>query len=154
MSNVEKILKKHKVLYKIHEYTHDEENISYAQEAADKLWVELWVIFKTLVIEWWWDLFVAIISVKDQLDLKKFATELWKKKVKMWEKSLVEKTTWYIFWWISPIWQKKKLKTFLDISSQEYEAIYISAGNKWVEVEITPDDLLKLIQWKLVDISK
>lgn len=86
--------------------------------------------------------------------MKLFAQLLWVKKVAMWEKQKVERTTWYVFWWISPIWQKKKLKTFIDEKVKEFDTIYISAWNKWKEVEINPYDLSKLLDAKFVRIAK
>lgn len=153
MSNVEKILDKNNLNYKIHNYSHDEDNFHFAKEASEKLWIELWRIFKTLIVESEWIYYVAVISSEKQLNLKLFAKVLWVKKVKMWEKNMVEKNTGYIFWWISPIWQKKKLKTFIDIEANNYETIFISAWNKWVEVELKVDDLLKLLGAKIVKIS-
>jgi len=152
MSNVEKILDKNKINYKVYSYSHNENNLHFAQEASEKMWIELWRIFKTLVVDAEWIFYVVVLSSEKQLDLKWFAKILWIKKVKMGEKNMVEKITGYIFWGISPIGQKKKLKTFVDINAKNYETIYISAGNRWVEVELKADDLVKLLSGKFIEI--
>lgn len=154
MSNVEKILNKNKINYNTHCYKYDNYNINFAKEASEKLQVELAKIFKTLIVESEGTFYVAVISSEKQLDLKLLSKILWVKKIKMWEKGEVEKITGYVFWWISPIWQKKKLKTFIDISAKKYETFYISAWNKWIEVELKPDDLANILNAEFVEITK
>lgn len=153
MSNVEQILKKKKIEYRIHKYSHDHWNIHFAKEASDKLWVPLERIFKTLVVDWNGELLVAVISSSKELDLKLFAKKIGLKKMKMWEKKDVEQITGYVFWGISPLWQRKQLQTFIDDDAKNFETIFVSAGNKWVELEISPYDLVKLVSGSFLHIS-
>lgn len=62
MSNVEQILKNNNIDYKLHIYSNDENEVHFAKEASEKLWVWLDRIFKTLVVEWNLELFVWVIS--------------------------------------------------------------------------------------------
>lgn len=153
MSNVEKILKQNWINYKKHIYLNKISH-HFALEASKELWIWENRIFKTLIVEWDKEFYVWIISCEDELDLKKFAKIIGAKKVAMWNKDLIEKITWYQIWWISPIWQKKKLKIFIDIKANNSDTIFISWWNKWVEIEINPNDLSKMLNARFVKITK
>ena len=137
--------KKAKIDFKIHEYTHDPKSESYGDEAAEKLGIEKGRVFKTLVVS---DeknqLFVAVLPVLFQLNLKRFAKALGAKKAAMADKKRVEKTTGYVLGGVSPIGQKKKLATIIHETAEQYDTIFVSAGKRGLEIELDPDDLAKL----------
>jgi Cys-tRNA(Pro)/Cys-tRNA(Cys) deacylase len=54
----------------------------------------------------------------------------------------------YILGRVSPLGQKRKLKTVIDESAQLFESIYISAGHRGLELEISPLVLTELTQAK------
>ena len=135
-------LKKAKIKHKIHQYDHDPASKAFGEEAAEKLNVPFDQIFKTLVVLT--DnktLSVAIVPVSKQLDLKAFATVLGSKKADMADKRDVERATGYILGGVSPLGQKKKLKTVIDRSALEFKTVYVSAGRRGLQVEMSPMDL-------------
>ena len=135
-------LKKAKIKYKIHQYEHDPASRVYGKEAAEKLNVSFDRIFKTLVVSIDnKDLSVAVVPVSRQLDLKAFAKVLKSKKAKMADKKEVERATGYILGGVSPIGQKKKLKTIIDSSALKYNTVYVSAGRRGLQIELSPEDL-------------
>lgn len=139
------LAKKNKIKYTIHEYTHDTTVDSYGLEASEKLGVEETRVFKTLVVEL--DdktLAVAIIPVSSMLNMKQMAKAMSAKKCAMANKSDVEKSTGYVLGGVSPLGQKKTLKTVLDISAKEFETIFISGGRRGLDIELSPFDLEKL----------
>jgi len=147
--------KKHKITHKVHEYSHDESSQSYGQEAADKMGVTEERIFKTLVISL--DnkqLAVGIIPVSSLLSMKLIAKALGVKKAVMANKSDVERTTGYVLGGVSPLGQKKRLKTVVDSSAKNHSSIYISAGRRGLEIELNPDDLIKLSNATLAEICQ
>ncbi len=141
------LAKKHKIAHSVHQYEHDDSAPSYGLEAAQKMAVAPQRIFKTLVVSL--DdasLAVAIIPVETMLSLKAVAKALGAKKAQMADKNAVQRSTGYVLGGVSPLGQKKRLKTLLDQTAGEFESIFVSAGKRGLEIELSPADLLKLTQ--------
>ena len=131
--------------FKLHEYRHDPSASSYGEEAAEKLGVEFTRVFKTLVVSGEdRSLYVAVIPISGQLNLKAMAKAVGVKKLAMADKKLVEKTTGYVLGGVSPLGQKKPLITVVDETAQDFETIYVSAGKRGLEIEIACADLIYL----------
>lgn len=139
--------KKHRIDYQVHAYEHDPNAPSYGLEAAEKLGLDPARVFKTLVVELdGKELAVAVLPVNAKLDLKQFAKALGAKKAAMAEPRAVERTTGYVLGGVSPLGQKKPLKTLLDESAKQYPTIFVSAGRRGLDIELKPDDLMRLTQ--------
>ena len=144
-----------KIHYVVHEYSHTPSNVSYGLEAANKLGIPEARVFKTLVITTGDNEFVVgIVPVSSMLNMKLIAKAVGSKKASMSLASDVERTTGYILGGVSPLGQKKKLKTVIDSSAREYPTIFVSAGRRGLEIELDPNDLLSLTNAKFVDICK
>jgi len=138
-------LKKHKVSHKIHEYVHEPSNDSYGVEAANKLALTPEQVFKTLVVSLdTKELVVGVIPVSAKLSMKHIAKAVGAKKAVMADPLVVERSTGYILGGVSPLGQKKRLKTVIDASASNYSTIYISAGRRGLEIELSPSDLTTL----------
>jgi Cys-tRNA(Pro)/Cys-tRNA(Cys) deacylase len=138
-------VKQANVPFKVYEYQHHTSCHSYGQEASDKLGLPLEQVFKTLVVELdTHELVVAIIPVSHQLNMKVLAKIAHAKKAKMAERSDVERSTGYVLGGVSPLGQKKRLRTFIDSSVDDFTTIFISAGRRGLEIELSPDDLIAL----------
>lgn len=148
-------VKKAKIVYSVHEYTHSpSRSNSYGLEAAEKLEIAPERVFKTLVVLL--DdgrLAVGIIPVVSKLNMKNIAKAAGAKKAAMADKALVVKTTGYILGGISPLGQKKKLPTFIDSSATGFPTIYVSAGRRGLEIELRSEDLVKLTQGEVVALT-
>jgi len=137
--------KKAGINYNTHEYDHDPSADSYGEEAVFKLGLGSDIIFKTLIVTAGdKQLLVAILPVSKQLNLKHFAKVVGLKRVVMAEKKSIENTTGYIPGGISPIGQKKLLRTIVDRSAKQFEMIYVSAGRRGLQIELSPYDLVSL----------
>ena len=147
--------KKAGISYRIHEYTHDPNAESYGLEAAEKLGVPAERVFKTLVAEL--DdgrLAVGIVPVATSLNLKSLASAVGARRAEMADMAKAERTTGYVAGGISPIGQKKRLPAVLDASAEAHETIYVSAGRRGVEIELSPGDLLRLINGQFAVIAR
>ena len=135
-------LQKAKVIFTTHEYLHDPAAESYGLEAADKMGVDAASVFKTLVVMLdAKDYAVAVIPVSDMLSMKQIAKAAGAKKAVMADKTDVERITGYVLGGVSPVGQKKRLKTFIDASAQQLSTMFVSAGRRGLEIQLSPEDL-------------
>lgn len=140
------LLNKQNIAYVVHEYEHDSNSQSFGMEAAQKLGLDPAQVYKTLVvIDEKNKLFVGMVPVDKQLNLKKLASHLKVKKLTMADKKLVERTSGYVVGGVSPLAQKKRLPTVIDSDALQYEKIYISGGKRGLDIELAPDDLVRLL---------
>ena len=136
--------KKAKISIVVREYAHDPACASYGLEAAEKLGVDPERVFKTLIADLGDELVVAVIPVETMLGLKHLAKAAGAKKAAMADKSLVERTTGYVLGGVSPLGQKKRLRTFIDVSAQSHPAIMVSGGRRGLDIELAPEDLARM----------
>jgi Cys-tRNA(Pro)/Cys-tRNA(Cys) deacylase len=148
-------LKKAKIEYQIHQYTHDPDSKAYGKEAAEKLNISFDRIFKTLIVSIDdKDIWVAVVPVSKQLDLKLLAKSVKAKKAHMADKKEVQRTTGYILGGVSPLGQKKRLKTIIDVSALNFDTIYVSAGRRGLQIQLAPKDLSSQTGAKYSEITK
>lgn len=139
------VAQKAKVTHKVHAYAHDSSSESYGGEAAEKLGVSAQRVFKTLVVSLDnKELAIGIIPVTSKLSMKCIAKAVGVKRAAMAAQSDVERSTGYVLGGVSPLGQKKRLKTVIDASANKYSTIYVSAGRRGLEIELSPDDLARL----------
>ncbi|MDN3020876.1 Cys-tRNA(Pro) deacylase [Streptomyces sp. S.PB5] len=142
------------VPYTVHAYDHDPAHPSYGEEAAEAMGVSPDRVFKTLVADVDGALTVAVVPVAGQLDLKALATAVGGKRATMADPTLAERTTGYVRGGISPLGQRKKLRTVLDASASAHTTICISAGRRGLEVELSPEDLTRLTEATVAPIGR
>lgn len=149
------LAKKKQVSHQIHEYTHDADSESYGLEAAEKMGVDAARVFKTLLVQLdGKELAVGILPVCDLLSMKLIAKAAGAKKAVMAVPADVERSTGYVLGGVSPLGQKKRLKTILDTSAGRFSTIYVSAGRRGLEIELSPEDLLKLLGGSIAEICQ
>lgn len=137
--------KKAKIQFKLHQYAHDSGHDSYGLEAAEKLMVDVDRVFKTLVVKLdGKQLVVAILPVDCLLSMKNLAKACGGRKAEMADKLEVQRSTGYVLGGVSPLGQKKALKTVIDDSAQQNSTIYVSGGRRGLEIELKAQDLQTL----------
>ncbi|MGI5337377.1 Cys-tRNA(Pro) deacylase [Streptomyces sp. CA-181903] len=147
-------LEKAGVPFTLHAYTHDPASASYGEEAADALGVEPGRVFKTLVAEVDGTLTVAVVPVSGSLDLKALAAAVGGKRAAMADPAAAERTTGYVRGGISPLGQRKRLRTAVDASALAHATIHVSAGRRGLEVELEPQVLVGLTGAKVAEIAR
>jgi Cys-tRNA(Pro)/Cys-tRNA(Cys) deacylase len=136
------LAKKQRIPFSVHEYQHERSSESYGLEAAEKMGVPATQVFKTLVVQLDnGNLAVAVIPVCEQLSMKRVAKAAGARKAQMAKPDDVQRSTGYILGGVSPLGQKKRLLTLIDSSAENQETVYVSAGRRGLEIELSPGDL-------------
>lgn len=147
------ILKKNKCDFKIHKYDHDPDCTNFGKEAAQKLGLDESRVFKTLLVQLTpKELVVGVIPVNKSMSLKAIANHFKAKSGVMADKKEAQKVTGYLLGGISPLGQKKRLRTVIDISAKDFDTIYVSGGKRGLDIEVLPQDLEKLLSCGFADI--
>ena len=95
---------------------------------------------------------VCCIPVDEELDLKKTARAAGEKKVEMIHVKDMFDITGYIRGGCSPIGMKKHFPTYIEEMAQLYDTIMVSAGQRGVQVTLSPEDLRSYLQGQFVSL--
>jgi Cys-tRNA(Pro)/Cys-tRNA(Cys) deacylase len=146
---------KAKIKFEIREYRHDPRAESYGLEAATALGVPVEHVFKTLIVKLdTRELVAALVPVDKNLDLKVLASILGVKKIEMADVSEAERVTGYVTGGISPLGQRKRLRTVADASILHLERVFVSAGRRGMDMALHPNDLLHLCEATTAPIAR
>lgn len=137
-----------------HTYAHDPATTNFGLEAATALGLDPDRVFKTLLAEADGRLVVGIVPVTGMLDLKSLAAAVGAKRAQMAEPAVAERKTGYVVGGISPLGQKVALPTVLDETAALWDTIFVSGGRRGFDIELAPDDLLRLTGGQLADIAR
>jgi len=127
------------VSFALHEYAHDAGARSFGDEAVEKLGWDAERVFKTLVVSVDGDLHVACVPVSVQLDLKALG-----KRARLADPADAHRVTGYVTGGTSPLGQRKALPTHVDSSALEHATILVNGGRRGLQLELDPDDLVRL----------
>jgi Cys-tRNA(Pro)/Cys-tRNA(Cys) deacylase len=137
------------VAFRVHEFDHDPGERNYGLEAARALGVEPDRVFKTLLVDVTGLADVAgvtqvvgIVPVTCQLSLKELAAAVGAKRAEMCDPAVAERLTGYVVGGISPIGQKKRLRTVIDETCLVCDTVFVSGGKRGLDLELAPDALV------------
>ncbi|MGA5816532.1 Cys-tRNA(Pro) deacylase [Kitasatospora sp. NPDC094028] len=142
------------VPFTVHAYEHDPAAASYGGEAAEALGVTPDRVFKTLVADVDGTLTVGVVPVAGQLDLKALAAAVGGKRAAMADPAAAERSSGYVRGGISPLGQRRPLRTVVDASALAHPTVYVSAGRRGLEVELSPADLVALTDARTAPIAR
>ena len=151
-TNVMRLLDKKKIEYKSHYYG-DTDAIS-GIEVAKVLGENPECVFKTLVtVGKTKKNYVFVIPVAEELDLKKAAKSVGEKSIEMIKSKELLPLTGYIHGGCSPIGMKKFFVTTIDESVKNCDTFCISAGKIGYQIEISLEELSKIIRFELANLT-
>ena len=152
-TNVMRILEQKKISYQSYNYLNT--GAVSGVEVAQALGENPDVVFKTLVTEGKsGEHYVFVIPVEKELNLKKAAKSVGEKSIEMIKQKELLPLTGYIHGGCSPIGMKKQFVTTIDKSAEDYEKIIFSAGKIGYQVEITLEDLKKVIHFQVAEVTE
>lgn len=146
-----RILEQKKIPYKSHSYV-DTDAVS-GVEVATVLGQDPDRVFKTLVTVGAREHYVFLVPVKKELDLKKAAKAVEEKSIHMIKEKELLPLTGYVHGGCSPIGMKKSFRTVIDGLAADFDTIFFSAGKIGYQVEVSLEELKKVLRFTLADIS-
>jgi Cys-tRNA(Pro)/Cys-tRNA(Cys) deacylase len=147
------VLAKAGVAHTLHPYEHDPRAHSYGLEAAAALGVDPARVFKTLLVDADDRLVVAVVPVGERLDLKALARAAGVRRTAMADPDAAQRATGYVVGGISPLGQRRRHPTYVDVSALDHATILVSAGRRGLDVELSPADLVALTSASTAEIA-
>ncbi|MEK4058851.1 MULTISPECIES: Cys-tRNA(Pro) deacylase [Paenibacillus] len=139
--------------YEIHTYD-NEDGAIHGTAVAEKTGRPPETVFKTLVSHSGANLYVFVIPVAEELDLKKAARAAGEKKIEMLPLKDLLKWTGYVRGGCSPVGMKKLYPTYIEQSAEGLETIAVSGGKIGMQIELAPDELAGMVNAKYGDLIK
>ena len=144
-TNAARLLDKAGIAYKLIPYEVDENDLA-AQHVADSLGQDIARVFKTLVLHGdKTGYIVCVVPGHGEVDLKALAKVSGNKKVEMIPMKDLLGVTGYIRGGCSPVGMKKRFPTYFHSTATDFETIYVSAGVRGLQIEISPKELIGVV---------
>ena len=147
-TNAARLLDRAKIAYDLVPYEVDENDLA-ATHVAATLGEPIERVYKTLVLRG--DRnghFVCVVQGDKEVDLKAAAKVSGNKSANLIPMKELLPTTGYIRGGCTPIGMKKPFPTFIDESCLEFDYIYISAGQRGLQLRLSPTDLISYTRAK------
>ena len=152
-TNAMRMLDQAKIKYEVLEYSIDRDKFS-GEAVSDLLGLEYRQCYKTLALLHEHDVYICVISVADEIDLKKCAKAIGVKNLEMVHVKDLLKLVGYERGSVSPVGVKKNKGIWFDDEVLQHEEIEISGGAFGIGLKLKRDELLKYLNAKVADIAK
>ncbi len=150
-TNAMRILDQKKIAYKHYQYDPGETE---GVKVAALMGQDERQVFKTLVtVSSKNQNYVFVIPVAETLDLKVAAKAVGEKSVVMIKQKELLPLTGYIHGGCSPVGMKKQFRTLIDITAENFDTIFVSAGQIGNQIELSPKELAALIRADFVPLT-
>ena len=151
-TNAARLLDQAKIRYELISYAFDENDLS-ASHVAEALNEPIEQVFKTLVLKGDKSgYFVCVIPGDSEVDLKKVAKVSGNKNCDLIPQKDLLPLTGYIRGGCSPVGMKKHLPTYIHETCLLYDHIFVSAGQRGLQMKIGTEDLVRITNAETADI--
>jgi Cys-tRNA(Pro)/Cys-tRNA(Cys) deacylase len=149
------LLEREAVAFVAHEYDRGDEPRDFGREAAEALGLPYDQVFKTLLVtvDADRDPVVVVVPVSCMVAMKLVAAAVGAKKATMCDPADAERITGYVVGGISPLGQRKRLRTVLDETVGLFDTIYVSGGRRGLDIALDPADLARLLDATIAPIT-
>ena len=152
-TNAARLLDAAAVKYELAEYEVDESDLS-AFTLASKIGQNIEQIFKTLVLRGdKTGVFIAVVPGNAEVELKKAAKVSGNKNCAMVQQKELLALTGYIRGGCSPLGLKKTYPIYIHETCVVFDCIFISAGQRGLQLKLSPDDLVKITGAVVCDVA-
>ena len=152
-TNAARLLDKAGIAYSLIPYEFDENDLA-VQHVAESLGQDIAKVFKTLVLHGDKSGYIVCVIPGDkEVDLKALAKVSGNKKVEMIPMKDLLQVTGYIRGGCSPIGMKKRFPTYFHSTAIDHDRIYVSAGVRGLQIEISPEDLIDFVSATVADVA-
>lgn len=134
-------------------FQYDYEEKGGTRQTAEILKVDEHSVIKTLVFEADGSLIITLMHGDKEVSTKELARILKVKKIEPADERKAMNATGYQFGGTSPFGTKKRLPIYVEKSIFNLEEIYINGGKRGLIVKIIPDDLKKIFDFEIVNVS-
>lgn len=151
-TNVARLLDSAGIAYELVPYEADEADLS-AVHVAATLGEDVGQVFKTIVLHG--DRsghFVCVVPGDREIDLKKAARVSGNKKCELLPMKELLPVTGYIRGGCSPVGMKKPFPTYIHLTAQRFDTIYVSAGQRGLQVRIDPEALARIVRARFAEL--
>jgi len=153
-TNAQRILEKEKIPYTAHSYSTEDGKID-GVAVAQKVGIPAEQVFKTLVTRGASKgIYVFVIPVELELDLKAAARAVKEKSIEMVQVKELLGLTGYVRGGCSPVGMKKRYPTVVHSSALSQPTVVLSAGKIGEQIELSPDDLKKATGCEFAEIAR
>lgn len=153
-TNAQRILEKEKIPYTAHSYSTEDGKID-GVSVAQKVGIPAEQVFKTLVTRGASKgIYVFVIPVELELDLKAAARAVKEKSIEMVQVKELLGLTGYVRGGCSPVGMKKRYPTVVHGSALSQPTVVLSAGKIGEQIELSPDDLKKATGCEFAEIAR
>lgn len=153
-TNAARLLDAAGISYELIPYKFDENDLA-ATHVAEELGEDIETVFKTLVLHGdRTGYFVCVVPGDCEVDLKKAAAISGNKKAEMIPMKDLLGVTGYIRGGCSPIGMKKPFPTFFHRTASDFSIIYVSAGQRGLQLKINPAELIAFTGAAVGDLVK
>lgn len=153
-TNAMRILDSKKIQYQTFSYETNDGKID-GVSVANKIGKEPEMVYKTLVsITPSKSIYVFVIPVENELDLKIAAKVAGEKKLELLPVKDLLTNTGYVRGGCSPIGMKKQFPTFIEQSADQLNEIIVSGGKIGIQLQLNVNDLIQTTRSKLAKVAK
>lgn len=153
-TNAARILDSLGIKYKLHTYEVDPSNLA-ADHVATLLGQPIERVFKTIVLRGnKTGPIVCVVAGNREVDLKKAAKASQNKSVEPLPLKDLLPTTGYIRGGCTALGMKKKFPVFVSREFMDFDSIYVSAGIRGMQLELSPADYLRATEAIPADICQ
>ena len=135
-----------------YEYDHDADRVGL--QAAAAIGADPAEVFKSLMVELDGKPVCAVVPSDCEVNMKKLAKALGGKRAAMMQPSDAERMTGYKVGGISPLGQRKRVPTALDLSAMDKALIHINGGQRGLQIKVDPKALVDFTRWVVADLVR